>query len=111
MPWYVSIVWYPENANCIGMKHTASAKKKLRSSISSQKNNAVIKYALCINNTDFPVGLELRKIYRLKSDPEAEALGFFRVFDESTEDYLYPGNLFIKISLSTDLQKILSKNN
>lgn len=58
-----------------------------------------IRFAVCVNNADYPASLELHKIYRVLSDEEAEAEGDLRVVDESGEDYLYPVELFVLIQL------------
>ncbi len=51
-------------------------------------------YVICINNEEYPASLEMRKIYEIVTDVEAEKKGFLRVIDESEEDYLYPRNVF-----------------
>ena len=56
-------------------------------------------YVVCINNQDYPASLELRKIYRVLSDPEAESHRMIRVIDESGEDYLFPELMFAPIEL------------
>ena len=51
-------------------------------------------FVVCIDNSDYPVALEKRKIYELIPDPCAEKHNQVRVIDESGEDYLYPANCF-----------------
>jgi len=63
----------------------------------SKKPNA--KFAVCVNNADYPASLELHKIYRVLPDADAEADGDVRVIDESGEDYLYPSEYFVPIDL------------
>src|SRR3990167_9126437 len=46
-------------------------------------------FALCIGNKDCE-DLEIRKIYQVLPDDDAEKEGYIRVIDESGEDYLYP---------------------
>ncbi|MFQ5668484.1 MAG: hypothetical protein ACE5I7_18930 [Candidatus Binatia bacterium] len=53
------------------------------------------KYAICVDNTDYPASLELRKIYRVVPDADAAQDGDLRVVDESGEDYLYPADFVI----------------
>jgi hypothetical protein len=48
------------------------------------------KFAVCINNEDYEVSLELRKIYKVLPDARADEHHYIRVIDESGEDYLYP---------------------
>lgn len=47
------------------------------------------KFAVCINNKDYEVSLELRKIYKVIPDAKAAEHHYIRVIDESGEDYLY----------------------
>jgi hypothetical protein len=56
-------------------------------------------FVVCINNQDYAVSLEKRKIYIALRDPAAEKHGLMRVVDESGEDYLYPKTLFRSIAL------------
>jgi len=56
-------------------------------------------FLLCVKNDAYPASLEVRKVYRAISDPEAVARGFVRVIDESGEDYLYPQELFLPLEL------------
>lgn len=56
-------------------------------------------FAICIHNEDYEVSLELRKLYEVLLDPDAERLGQIRVIDESGEDYLYPKDFFVLVEL------------
>jgi hypothetical protein len=51
---------------------------------------------LCIDNTGYPVSLELRKLYEVLPDSKASVLGQLKVVDESGEAYLYPASYFIE---------------
>jgi hypothetical protein len=53
--------------------------------------------------------VEVRKLYPIVSDAEAEAEanGLIRAVDESGEDYLYPGRLFERVSLPIELRRAL----
>ena len=64
------------------------------------------KYVLCIENRDSE-DLEKRKVYEVVPDKEAEKVGYFRVVDESGEDYLYPKSYFIGISLPREAQEAM----
>jgi hypothetical protein len=64
------------------------------------------KFALCIENKDCE-DLEKRKVYQLLPDDDAEKEGYFRVFDESEEDYLYPQSYFVLISLPRKAEEAL----
>ena len=63
-------------------------------------------FALCVENKDSE-DLEKRKIYVVIPDEDAEKDGYFRVVDESGEDYLYPASYFILVELSVEAQKAM----
>ena len=65
------------------------------------------RFAVCINNEDYEVSLELRKIYRILPDAQAAAHHYLRVIDESGEDYLYPEHYFIPIELPEAVEEAL----
>ncbi|MCF8038025.1 MAG: hypothetical protein K9K79_01795 [Desulfohalobiaceae bacterium] len=64
------------------------------------------KFAVCIENKDSD-DLEIRKIYLVIPDKEAESEGYFRVVDESGEDYLYPQSYFVLIQLPHEAQNAM----
>jgi len=53
------------------------------------------RYAICVDNAEYPASLNLHKLYRLVPDDEADLEGALRVIDESGEDYLYPAKYFV----------------
>ena len=66
-------------------------------------------YVICINNKDYPASLELRKVYEVMEDQEAQAQGLIRIIDESGEDYLYPQGHFMQIDLPQAVRNVISK--
>jgi hypothetical protein len=60
------------------------------------------RFVLCVESGDYQASLEPRKVYRVISDPAAEAKGLVRVVDESGEDYLFPATLFVPIEVPAD---------
>jgi hypothetical protein len=64
-------------------------------------------FAVCLQNGGFVASLEVRKLYPFIDDPDAEANRLIRVIDESGEDYLYPSQLFRKLSLPVDVERAL----
>ena len=56
-------------------------------------------FAVCLRNTGFAASLEVRKLYAVVEDLDAEANDLIRVIDESGEDYLYPARLFQRFGL------------
>jgi hypothetical protein len=65
------------------------------------------KFVICIDNSDYPVALERRKIYAALPDSDAAKTGLIRVVDESGEGYLYPASCFIDANLSKETQAAL----
>ncbi len=64
-------------------------------------------FAVCIRNGGFAASLEVRKLYPVVEDPDAEANGLIRVVDESGEDYVYPVRLFKRLTLPSEVQRAL----
>jgi hypothetical protein len=60
---------------------------------------ATKRLVVCVNNAGYEVSLERRKIYVALPDSRAEKLGQVRVIDESGEDYLYPAESFVALTL------------
>ena len=68
------------------------------------------KFLLCVENEGYGASLEIRKLYEMLSDKEAERHNQVRIIDESGEDYLYPSSFFAPIRLSVQIKdKILEK--
>ncbi len=65
------------------------------------------RFAVCINNTDYPVSLELHKIYQVLPDEDAACDGDIRVIDESGEDYLYPAASFVVIEVPQEVERAI----
>jgi hypothetical protein len=65
------------------------------------------RFAVCVNNADYPASLELHKIYRVLPDEDAAVDGDMRVIDESGEDYLYPADYFVMVELPKAVEKSL----
>ena len=57
------------------------------------------RFAICIENSEYPASLEMHKVYRVLPDIDAERDGDLRVIDESGEDYLYPASYFVMVDL------------
>jgi hypothetical protein len=56
-------------------------------------------FVVCLKNEGYTASLERHKIYRVLSDPQAEKDGDIRIIDESGEDYLYPKDWFVLITV------------
>jgi hypothetical protein len=55
----------------------------------------------------FTASLELRKLYAVMDDQDAEANDLIRIIDESGEDYVYPARFFERLHLSSEIQRAL----
>ena len=69
----------------------------------------MLHYVLCVKNRGYPAALEVRKVYRVLSDPTAQKRGLARVIDESGEDYLYPTDFFVPIEVPRTAVRVFSK--
>ena len=67
------------------------------------------RFAVCVNDAGAPGSLEVRKIYRVLDDAEAEAHGMLRVIDESEEDYLFPATCFVPVEVPKAAAQLFSK--
>ena len=70
--------------------------------------NADKHFAVCVRNDDYEGALELRKIYEVLDDPDAEPHDLIRVIDESGEDYLYPREWFLPIELPDNIEEAIA---
>ena len=58
----------------------------------------------CIKNDGYEASLEVRKVYHLLKDAQAESIGMLRVVDESGDDYLYPSKFFVPVEKPAPFQ-------
>ena len=68
------------------------------------------RFAICVDNSEYPASLELHKICRVLPDKDAQADGDMRIIDESGEDYLFPADYFIPIDLPHTIVRALNKS-
>jgi hypothetical protein len=68
------------------------------------------RFAICVDNSQYPASLELHKVYRVIPDEDAESDGDVRVIDESGEDYLYPAEYFVLVDSPGDVVTALDKS-
>jgi hypothetical protein len=71
-------------------------------------HNERTQYVVCVRNRDYTASLELRKIYAVIPDQNAEAHGMIRLVDESGEDYLYPRSFFLPIKVPQTISHALA---
>lgn len=65
------------------------------------------RFAVCVDNSEYPASLEVHKIYRVVPDEDAERDGDLRIVDESGEDYMYPSRYFVAIDLPQETERAL----
>ena len=66
-------------------------------------------FVICVCNDNYPVSLELRKVYQVIPDPEAAGHKMLRVIDESREDHLYPQEFFAPVELPQVAEAMFSE--
>jgi hypothetical protein len=68
------------------------------------------RHFLCVNNAGYPTSLELRKVYLALPDTRAAKHGLLRIVDEASEDYLYPQDFFIPVTLPKAAETVFAVN-
>ena len=95
------------------MKHTASARKNssVRGTSTKSRKSAANgrQFAVCVDNSGYEASLERNKIYVVLPDKDVESDGDLRIVDESGEDYLFPANRFVAISVPAAVRASLLK--
>ena len=64
-------------------------------------------FMICVENRGYEASLEIRKIYEVLIDREAEKHHQIRVVDESGEDYLFPERYFAPVRLPSETKEKL----
>lgn len=65
-------------------------------------------YLICIKNKDYEASLELRKIYKRIFEKSPQQYGLIRVIDESGEDYLFPEDFFVPVTVPKEAEQLFS---
>ncbi|MEO8596205.1 MAG: hypothetical protein ABI759_22995 [Candidatus Solibacter sp.] len=60
-----------------------------------------------MRNAGYEVSQEVSKRYPVVDDLDAEMKDLIRVIDESGEDYVYPSDLFQRLTLPAEVQRAL----
>ena len=76
----------------------------------SKRSSSRRRFAICVQNKDYHASLELHKLYRVMPDAAAAKDGDLRVIDESGEDYLYPANHFMLVSLTRTKARAINRS-
>ena len=72
-----------------------------------KQNSTMPLFAVCVHNSEYPVSLELHKIYQALPDEDAAVDGDLRIVDESGESYLYPAEWFVFVELPKEAEQSL----
>ena len=56
-------------------------------------------FVVCVKNSEMEASLELKKIYEVIEDASAKEKKLIRIIDESGEDYLFPEDYFVPITI------------
>ena len=70
-----------------------------------QHQNTEPLLAICIDNTDYELSLERRKVYPVLEDTDAAQHNYVRVIDETGEDYLFPASRFVFVAVPRDVKE------
>ena len=65
---------------------------------------------ICVSNEGNEASLQLWKVYKPLRDNDARSEGFFRVVDESGEDYLFPEENFVPIELPSEVRRTFERS-
>lgn len=65
-----------------------------------------MQFVICTKNEDCE-DLALFKVYPVLADENAAKVDYIRIIDDSGEDYLYPSDYFMPISLTEEIEKII----
>ena len=68
------------------------------------------RFAICVDNSEYPVALDLHKLYRVIRDEDAKKDGDLRIIDESGEDYLFPADYFLLVDIPRRAAQSLNKS-
>lgn len=72
-------------------------------------NHSDPKFVVCVRNKGYKSSLVIRKVYRAIPDAAPRAKGLLRVVDESGEDYLFPAEYFVSVSVSKQDKEVIAK--
>ena len=67
-------------------------------------------FIICVNNREYEASLERWKIYVAIPDDLAKKQNLRRVIDESGEDYLFPSDYFVPLTLPKVVQDAMMRD-
>ena len=66
-------------------------------------------FIICVNNREYEASLERWKVYVAIPDDLAKKQNLRRVIDESGEDYLFPSDYFVPLTLPKVVQDAMMR--
>ena len=66
-------------------------------------------FAVCVRNAGNEASLEVRKLYEIVPDADAERDGMLRIIDESGEDYLFSADFFVVAPLPEAVEEAVQQ--
>ena len=67
-------------------------------------------FIICVNNREYEASLERWKVYVAIPDDLAKKQNLRRVIDESGEDYLFPSDYFVPLTLPKVVQDAMMRD-
>jgi hypothetical protein len=71
-----------------------------------KQKNTKQRFVICVQD-ESNEDLEIGKVYQVLPDESADQDNYIRVIDESGEDYLYPADYFVPITLPQEAERAL----
>ncbi|MBU0559166.1 MAG: hypothetical protein KKD86_12690 [Bacteroidetes bacterium] len=65
-------------------------------------------FVVCVKNSEMEASLELKKIYEVIEDASTKEKKLIRIIDESGEDYLFPADYFVPITIPQAAQFVFN---
>lgn len=88
------------------MASVANVSRSSASSHPEASGDGSPQFLVCVAN-EWAEDLQVLKVYRRLPDELAEGRGYFRVIDDSGEDYVYPRASFLALPLPAALEEEL----
>lgn len=70
-----------------------------------RRESSEVLIAICVDNKDYELSLERRKVYHVIPDKDAEQDDYVRIVDETGEDYLFPVSRFVLLAVPRDVEE------
>lgn len=67
-------------------------------------------FAICINDGGYVDDLKVRTVYQVLPDESAARSNYWRIIDETGEDYLYPAGYFMPIELPKEMTPLFEQS-